>query len=102
MRHLIREVYRCQRGKVPEILETLKAIDHMFTSKEVSTNGKIYVDLTGPMDTAVWECEVESLDKFYNLERGVYVDPDAAATQMIDHFNSNTVHGSREIYEVII
>ena len=50
----------------------------------------------------IWEIEVESLDKFFSAERGVYVDPDENTRRLIDRINANTVAGYRELYEVIL
>jgi hypothetical protein len=61
------------------------------------SQGKIYADMSGPMDTVVWEFEAESLDRFFTLERGFFVNPDAATQQLIA-----AMEGRREIYEVIV
>jgi hypothetical protein len=65
-------------------------------------NGKIYADMSGPMDTIIWEFEAESLDQFFTLERGFFVNPDAATQQLIESLNGGAVEGRREIYEVIV
>ena len=96
-----REVLHCQRGKAPEIVEDLKVINQLFVDMGNST-GKIYVDISGRYDTAVWEVELESLDQFFSFERGVYVDPDSETKRLIDRLNANTVAGYRELYEVIL
>jgi hypothetical protein len=54
------------------------------------------------MDTIIWEFEAESLDQFFRLERGFFVNPDAATQQLIKTLNGGTVEGRREIYEVIV
>ena len=66
------------------------------------SQGKIYADMSGPMDTIIWEFEAESLDQFFTLERGFFVNPDAATQQLIESLNGGTVEGRREIYEVIV
>ena len=96
-----REVLHCQRGMAPENVEDLKVINQLFVNMGNST-GKIYVDITGRYDTVIWEIEVESLDQFFNFERGVYVDMDEDTRRLIDHLNANTVAGYRELYEVIV
>jgi hypothetical protein len=65
-------------------------------------NGKIYAGMSGPFDTVVWQFEAESLDRFYQVERGGFVNPDAATQHLIDTLNGSTVEGRREIYEVIV
>jgi hypothetical protein len=58
--------------------------------------------MTGPMDTVIWEFEAESLDQFYKVERGVFVNPNEETQRLIDTLNGLTVEGEREIYEVIL
>ena len=96
-----REVLHYQRGKAPNNVEDLKVINQMFISMGNST-GKIYVDITGRYDTVIWEIELESLDQFFTLERGIYVDRDDDTAKLIDRLNGNTVAGYRELYEVIV
>lgn len=98
--YMMREVYQVQRGKVPEVLAAVKIIDQMFEQAGY-TNRRIYVDYDGPMDTVVYQFELESLDQYYTMERGVYVDPDKDTQAVIDAFNTNTTLGHRELYEVI-
>jgi hypothetical protein len=54
------------------------------------------------MDTVVWEFEAQSLDRFYQIERGLFVNPDADTQRLIDNLNGFAVEGRREIYEVIL
>ena len=96
-----REVFHCQRGKAPEIVEGLKIINQIMVNMG-NTTGKIYVDATGQFDTVVLEVEEESLDQYFTFERGIYVDPDEDTRQLIDRINGNTVAGNRELYEVIL
>jgi len=98
--YLLREVYRAHRGKVPEVIEHLKVFDAWY-GEEGFTNRRIFVDYSGPMDTVVYECELESLDDFYRLERSGYVDPDDETSALIQAFNDCTTAGHRELYEVI-
>ena len=55
MRYMIRLVYHCKRGKVLEMTEGLKAVDHVYVSQGFNTKGRIYVDRSGHMDTAVYD-----------------------------------------------
>ncbi|HXW80617.1 MAG TPA: hypothetical protein VEJ84_14020 [Acidimicrobiales bacterium] len=98
--YLMREVFRAQRGKAPEVVDALRVIDQVFQQAGF-TNGRLFVDYDGDMDTVVYQCELESLDQFYTLERGLYVNPDAATRALVDAFNANTTSGQRELYEVI-
>lgn len=102
MRYMIRLVYHCHRGKVLEVIEGLKVLDQIYVSQGFNTNGKIYVDRTGHMDTAVYEFEVDSLDAFFAWQREAYADPPAEALPLIACLNDTTVEGYREIYEVVI
>ena len=101
MKYMIREVFHCQRGKVPEIVNDLKIIVDILKSQGIPDH-KIYVDITERMDTVVHEYEVDSLDQYFAGQRGFYVKLAPEAKQLIDHYNSNTVAGRREIYEVIL
>ena len=96
-----REILHCQRGKAPENVADLKVINQIFVSMGNNT-GKIYVDITGRYDTVVWEIALESLDQFFSLERGIYVDRDEDTGRLIDRLNANTVAGYRELYEVMV
>jgi hypothetical protein len=97
---MIREVFQAQRGKVPELLSALKGLDQWFEQAGIA-NRRLYVDFDGPMDTVVYQFEVESLDAMYTMERGAYVNPDPDSQALIDAFNSNATAGRKEIYEVI-
>lgn len=96
--YMLREVYQAERGKAPEIVATFKILDQAL-EKAGYTNRRIYVDFDGPMDTVVYQFEMESLDQYFTMERGVFVDPDAKP--LIDAFNTNARSGYKEIYEVI-
>jgi hypothetical protein len=98
--YLIREVFQGQRGKVPELVEAMKILDKVFEQAGYR-NRRILVDYDGPMDTVVYECDVDSLDEFFTMERGVYADPDADQQALVDTFNTNAKLGHREIYEVL-
>ena len=98
--YMMREVYQAHRGKAPEVIEGLKVLDKIFEQAGY-TNRRIYVDYDGPMDTVIYQFELESLDQYYTMERGFFVDPDDDAKALIDVFNSNATAGNRELYEVI-
>jgi hypothetical protein len=99
--YMVRHVWNCARGKAPEGLEAIKAVNSEFAN-EGNTSGKIYLDYSNRMDTIVWELEVESLDEYFTGQRGYYAGLTADTRSPIDDFNSNTVEGNREIYEVIV
>ena len=98
--YMMREVYRAQRGKAPEVIAALNTLDKVFEQAGY-TNRRIFVDYDGPMDTVVYEFELESLDQYYSMERGFFADPDEDAQALIDAFNNNAQAGHRELYEVI-
>src|SRR5215813_11153723 len=100
--YIIREVFRAQRGTAPALIAGLKTINQALLTQAGFAQGKIYADMSGPMDTIIWEFEAESLDQFFTLERGFFVNPDAATQQLIASLNGGTVEGRREIYEVIV
>lgn len=102
MRYMIRLIYHCKRGKVLEMTEGLKAVDQVYVSQGFNTNGKIYVDRSGHMDTAVYEFEVDSLDTFFTWQRETYATPPSEAIPLIECLNETAVEGYREIYEVIV
>ena len=76
--YMIRNIFRAQRGKAPELIAVFTTLNQVVTAQEGFSHGKIYADMTGSMDTVVWEFEAQSLDRFYQIERGVFVNPDAA------------------------
>lgn len=98
--YLLREIYQAERGKAPEIVAAFKVLDQVF-EKAGYTNRRIYVDYTGPMDTVIYQWELDSLDQYFNMERGFFIDPDAEAKALIDSMNDKARSGSKEIYEVI-
>ena len=101
MRYMIREVFTCNRGKAPEIINDLKIIVDSLKEQGLPDH-KIYVDITDHMDTVIHEYEVDSLDQYFTGQRGFYVNLNAETRQLVDHYNENTVSGRREIYEVIL
>ncbi len=53
------------------------------------------------MDTVVYQWEFESLDHYFGMERGTFIDPDENTKALIDTMNANAKSGRKEIYEVI-
>jgi hypothetical protein len=98
--YMLREVFQAERGKAPEIVAAFKALDQFF-EKAGYTNRRIYVDYTGPMDTVIYQWEMESLDEYFSMERATFVDPDADTQALIDSMNNNARSGSKEIYELV-
>jgi hypothetical protein len=98
--YMMREVFQAQRGKAPEVVAGLRVLDQVFEQAGY-TNRRIYVDCDGPMDTVVYQFEIESLDQYFTMERGVFVNPDQETKALIDAFNTNAKSGHRELYEVI-
>jgi hypothetical protein len=98
--YMLREVFQAERGKAPEIVAAFTVLDQAF-EKAGYMNRRIYVDCTGPMDTVVYQWEVDSLDQYFGMERGFFIDPDADAQALIDSMNNNAKSGSKEIYEVV-
>lgn len=94
----MREVYRAERGKAPEIVAAFKTLTKVFEEAGY-TNRRIYVDYAGPMDTVVCQWEFDSLDQYFTMERGSFTDENAQS--LINTLNSNATSGYKEIYEVI-
>jgi hypothetical protein len=97
--YMLREVCTAQRGKAPEVVEAFKMLDQALEQAGGYTNRRIYVDYTGPMDTVVYQYEMESLDAYFTLERAAF--DDLQAKPLIDALNTNARSGYKEIYEVI-
>ena len=97
--YMLREVYTAQRGKAPEVVEAFRMLDQVLEQAGGYTNRRIYVDYAGPMDTVVYQVEMESLDTYFTLERAAFDDPQAKP--LIDAMNTNARSGYKEIYEVI-
>ena len=100
--YMIRNIFRAQRGKAPDLVAIFTTLNQVVTAQEGFSQGKIYADMTGSMDTVVWQFEAQSLDRFYQIERGVFINPDEATQRLIDNLNGFAVEGRREIYEVIL
>ena len=100
MKYMIRDVFTCKRGKVPEYLELLKIVVGYMRSIGI-TEQKVYADTAESMDTIFHEMEVDSLDEYFNMERAFFVDMDAETQGLVDAYNEVTVSGRREIFEVL-
>lgn len=98
--YMLREVFEAERGKAPEIVAAFKTLDQWF-EKAGYANRRIYVDYTGPMDTVVYQWELESLDQYFAMERGTFIEPDDDTQALIDAMNANARSGYKEIYEVV-
>jgi len=101
MRYMIREAFTAQRGKVPEYMEDLKIIIDLLKSLGISDH-RVFVDISGRMDTVYHEYQVDSLDQYFQTERGFFEDMDEQTKGLVDHYNSITLTGTREIFEVIM
>ncbi len=105
--YMVRHMWDCERGKVPECLEDIKAVNSEFAS-EGNGSGRIYVDYatclvpkrSDRMDVVVWELEVESLDEYFTGQWAYHagLTPDTSNSIV----NSDRLVGTREIYEVIV
>jgi hypothetical protein len=100
--YMIRGTFRAQRGQAPVLIDLFKTINENLTAHDGFSNGKIYADMTGPMDTIIWQVEAESLDQFYRVERNLFVNADAATQHLIDTLNTHAVEGRRDIFEVVL
>ena len=101
MKYMIRETFTTQRGKVPEYMEDLKIIIDLLKSLGLSQH-RVFVDISGRMDTVYHEYEVDSLDQYFQTERGFFVNMDEQTKGLVDHYNNITLAGNREIFEVIM
>ena len=101
MKYMIRETFTTQRGKVPEFLEDIKVVIDLLKSMGLPDH-KLYVDISGRMDTVYHEYEVDSLDQYFTAERGLFVDMDEPTKRLVDHYNNITLAGTREIFEVLM
>ena len=98
--YMVRIVWKCARGKVPECLEVVKEVRASW-ARDGNTTGKIYVDYTDRMDTIAFEIEVESLDMYFNNQRANYGQISPETIESVRQFNINTVEGNRQIWEVV-
>lgn len=80
---VVRSETRCQPGRVNELVERFRAVAEQINSQDVIKRARIMTDLTGPFDTIVVESEVESIDAYYELMRGMFADQDASDAQSL-------------------
>ena len=99
--YMVRNVWKCARGKVPECLEVVQEVRDSW-AKDGNSTGKIYVDYTDRMDTIAFEIEVGSLDEYFNNQRTNYDELSPETVESVRKFNINTVEGSRQIWEVVL
>jgi hypothetical protein len=81
-------------------LEVVKEVRDSW-ARDGNTSGKIYVDYTDRMDTIAFEIEVESLDEYFNNQRTNYHQLSPETVESVRRFNSNTIEGTRQIWEVV-
>ena len=98
--YMVRNVWKCARGKVPECLEVVKEVRDSW-ARDGNKTGKIYTDYTDRMETIAFEIEVESLDQYFNNQRSNYDTLSTETVESVRKFNDNTVEGHRHIWEVI-
>ena len=98
--YMVRIVWKCARGKVPECLEVVKEVRASW-ARDGNPTGKIYADFTDRMDTIAFEIEVESLDEYFNNQRSNYDELSPETVESVRQFNINTVEGNRQVWEVI-
>lgn len=98
--YMVRIVWKCARGKVPECLDVVKEVRDSW-ARDGNTSGKIYVDYTDRMDTIAFEIEVASLDEYFNNQRTNYHQLSPETVESVRRFNSNTIEGTRQIWEVV-
>jgi len=98
--YMVRNVWKCARGKVPECMEVVKSVRSSW-ARDGNTTGKIYTDFTDRMDTIAFEIEVESLDEYFNNQRSNYEVLSPETIESVKQFNINTVEGERQIWEVV-
>lgn len=100
--YMIQNTWRARRGHAKDILADIQLSYQYHNDAGNLSNGKVYADMSGPFDIIVFQFEVESLDAFFKIQRGMYINPDANAQVHIDIMNDKTLEGRREIYEVIL
>ena len=97
---MIRDGVTCKRGKVPEYMESLKVVIAVMRSVGM-TEHKVYAGIAESMDTIFHEYEVDSLDQYFTMERGFFVEMDEDTQRLVNAINDVTVSGRREIFEVL-
>ena len=98
--YMVRNVWKCARGKVPECMEVVQSVRASWAS-DGNTTGKIYTDFTDRMDTIAFEIEIESLDDYFSNQRSNYEVLSPETIESVRQFNINTVEGERQIWEVV-
>lgn len=98
--YMVRNVWKCARGKVPECMEVVKSVRASW-ARDGNTTGKIYTDFTDRMDTIAFEIEIESLDDYFSNQRSNYEVLSPETIEAVRQFNINTVEGERQIWEVV-
>ena len=98
--YMVRIVWKCARGKGPECLEVVKSVRASW-ARDGNSTGKIYTDFTDRMDTIAFEIEVASVDDYFNNQRSNYDALSPETEESVRQFNSNSVEGNRQIWEVI-
>ena len=96
--YMVRNVWKCARGKVPECLEVVKSVRASW-ARDGNTTGKIYTDFTDRMDTIAFEIEVESLDDYFHNQLSNYDQLSPETIESVKQVNINSVEGSRQIWE---
>ena len=99
MRYLIKNTWICERGKSPKAMEGFKAVAESYRGLDLPC--RLYVDISGTMDTVVMEIEVDSLDGYFTMQREFYAEMDDATRELVGTVNGNTDSGSRVIYEIV-
>ncbi len=99
MKFAVRNTWICQRGKGPEALEGFKVVAESY--KDMGLPTRLYVDISGSMDTVVLEFEIDSLDGYFTDQRAFYAGMDEATKGLISSINSNTSSGNRVLYEIV-
>ena len=100
MKYMIRDVFTCKRGKVPEYLELLKIVIGAMKAAGYKEH-KVYADIAESMDTTFHEMEPYRLPAYFVMERALFVDMDAEPTCFVADFNPVTVSGRRDILSLL-
>ena len=96
--YIIREVVRCQPGKVKPLLEKFKTISTLMQDMGHAPL-RLLTDVTGePFWTLVAEATIEKIDDFFALEQRLMAN-DAIRKTMGD-YHDLVDSGRREIYRV--
>ena len=99
MQYIIKNTWICERGKSPKAMEGFKAVASSYRAQGFPC--RLYVDISGTMDTVVMEIEVDSLDGYFTMQRQFYAEMDNPTKELIGSVNDNTDSGNRVIYEIV-